>query len=68
MAALPPDLVRKLFEVRGQLTADEQSQLMQLLAAIPSAELPAVAAQLGPMSADDVLAMVRKHLAPVKGD
>ncbi len=68
MAALPPDLVRKLFEVRGQLTADEQSQLMQLLAAIPPDELPAVAAQLGPMSADDVLAMVRKHLAPVKGD
>ena len=28
MAALPPDLVRMLFEVRAHLTADEQSRLM----------------------------------------
>lgn len=69
MAALPPDLVRKLFEVRAQLSADEQSQLMQLLSAIPPDELPAIAAQLESMSTDEVLVMVRKQLgAPVKGD
>src|SRR5262249_41379049 len=69
LAALPPELVHKLFEVRAQLTADEQSQLMHLLAAIPPDELPAIAAQLEPMSTDEVIAMVRKQLAtPVKGD
>jgi hypothetical protein len=68
MAALPPDLVRKLFEVRAQLSADEKSQLMQVLSSIPPDELPAIAAQLEPMSTDEVLAMVRQQLAPVKGD
>lgn len=69
MAALPPDLVRKVFEVRGQLTPDEQSQLMQLLSAIPPDELPAIAAQLEPMSTEEVVAMLRTQLAtPVKGD
>lgn len=56
LAALPPDLVRKLFEVRAQLSAEEQSQLMHLLSAIPPGELPAIAAQLEPMSTDEVLA------------
>lgn len=69
MAALPPDLVRKVFEVRGQLTPDEQSQLMQLLSAIPPDELPAIAAQLEPMSTEEVVAMLRTQLAtPAKGD
>ncbi len=69
MAALPPDLVRKLFEVRAHLSADEQSRLMQLLSAIPPDELPAIASQLEPMSTDDVIAMVRKQLpTPTKGD
>jgi hypothetical protein len=69
MAALPPDLVRKVFEVRGQLTPDEQSQLMQLLSAIPPDEMPAIAAQLEPMSTEEVVAMLRTQLAtPVKGD
>jgi hypothetical protein len=69
MAALPPDLVRKVFEVRGQLTSDEQSQLLQLLSAIPPDELPAIAAQLEPMSTEEVVAMLRTQLAtPVKGD
>ncbi len=63
MAALPPDLVRKLFEVRAQLSADEQSRLMQLLSAIPPDELPAIAAQVEPMSTDEVIAMVRKQIA-----
>lgn len=67
MAALPPDVVRKLLEVRAQLTADEQSQLMQLLSAIPPDELPAIAAELEPMSTDKVLAMLRTQLATVKG-
>lgn len=69
MAALPPDLVRKLFEVRTQLTADEQSQLMQLLSAIPPDDLPAVAASLESMSTADVLTTVRQQLAAVaKGE
>lgn len=69
MAALPPDIVRKLFEVRAQLTADEQSQLMQLLSVIPPDDLPAIAAQLEPMSTDEVVAMVRNQLAtPMKGE
>jgi hypothetical protein len=69
LAALPPNLVRKLFDVRAQLSADEHSQLMKLLSAIPPDELPAIAAELEPMSTDEVLAMVRKQLAaPVKGD
>lgn len=69
MAALPPDLVRKLFDVRAQLTADEQSQLMQLLSAIPPDELPSIATQLEPMSTEEVVAMVRTQLAtPAKGD
>lgn len=63
MAALPAELVRKLFEVRAQLTADEQSQLMELLSAIPPDELPAVAASLESMSTSEVLATVRKQLA-----
>jgi len=67
LASLPPDLTRKLFEVHGQLSADEQSKLMQLLAAIPPDELPAIAAQLAPMSTDDVLAMLRNQLAAMKG-
>jgi hypothetical protein len=67
LAALPPDLMRKLLEVRAQLTAEEQSQLMQLLSAIPPEELPAISAQLEPMSTDDVLAMLRTQLAAMKG-
>jgi hypothetical protein len=68
MAALPPELLRKLLEVRAQLTADEQVTLMQLLSVIPPDELPAIAAQLESMPMDEVLAMVRKQLAPMKGD
>jgi len=69
MAALPPDLVRRLFDVHAQLTADEQQQLMQLLSSIPPDELPAIAAQLEPMSTDEVVATLRTQLAPpVKGD
>lgn len=68
LAALPPDLVRKLFEVRAQLSTDEQAQLMQLLAAMPADELPAIAASLQAMSTDEVLATIRKQLAsPEKG-
>lgn len=67
LAALPPDLMRKLLDVRAQLTAEEQSQLMHLLSAIPPDELPAIAAQLEPMSTDDVLAMLRTQLAAMKG-
>lgn len=67
LAALPPDLMRKLLEVRAQLTAEEQSQLMQLLSAIPPDELPAIAAQLEPMSTEDVLAMLRAQLTAMKG-
>ena len=67
LAALPPDLMRKLLEVRAQLTAEEQAQLMQLLSAIPPDELPAIAAQLEPMSTDDVLAVLRTQLAAMKG-
>jgi hypothetical protein len=62
LAALPPDLVRKLFEVRAQLSAEEQSQLMQLLSAIPPDELAGIAASLGSMSTDEVLATVRTQL------
>ncbi len=68
MAALPPNLVRKLLEVRTQLSADEQSRLMQLISAMPQDELPAIAAALESMSIDELLATVRTHLAtPVKG-
>ncbi len=67
LAALPPDLVRKLFAVREQLSAEEQSQLMQLLSAIPPDELPAIAAQLEPMSTVEVLAMLRTQLSAMKG-
>jgi hypothetical protein len=67
LAALPPDLMRKLLDVRAQLTAEEQSQLIPLLSAIPPDELPAIAAQLEPMSTDDVLAMLRTQLAAMKG-
>jgi hypothetical protein len=62
LAALPPDLVRKLFEVRAQLSAEEQSKLMQLLSAIPPDELSTIAATLGSMSTDEVLATVRTQL------
>jgi hypothetical protein len=62
LAALPPDLVRKLFEVRAQLSAEEQSKLMQLLSAIPPDELSTIAASLGSMSTDEVLATVRTQL------
>jgi hypothetical protein len=68
LASLPPELTRKLFEVHGQLSADEQSKLMRLLSVIPPDELPAIAAQLAPMSTDDVLAMLRNQLASMKGE
>jgi hypothetical protein len=43
--------------------------MMQLLSAIPPDDLPAIAAQLEPMSTDEVIAMVRRQLAAsVKGD
>jgi hypothetical protein len=67
LASLPPDLVRKVFAVREQLSTEEQSRLMQLLSAIPPEELPAIAAQLEPMSTDEVLAMLRTQLAAMKG-
>jgi hypothetical protein len=68
LASLPPELTRKLFEVHGQLSADEQSKLMRLLSVIPPEELPAIAAELAPMSTDDVLAMLRNQLASMKGE
>ncbi len=69
LAALPPALVRKLLEVRAQLSTAEQEQLMQLLSAMPPDELPAIAASLESMSTDEVVATVRKQLAaPGKGD
>ncbi len=69
LAALPPALVRKLLEVRAQLSTAEQEQLMQLLSVMPPDELPTIAASLESMSTDEVLATVRKQLvAPVKGD
>jgi hypothetical protein len=68
LASLPPELTRKLFEVHGQLSADEQSRLMRLLSVIPPEELPAIAAELAPMSTDDVLAMLRNQLASMKGE
>jgi hypothetical protein len=69
MAALPPDLVRKLLEVRAQLSADEQSRLMQLISAMPPDELPGIAAALESMPTDELLATVRNQLAtPVKGE
>lgn len=67
-ASLPSELTRKLFEVHGQLSADEQSKLMRLLSVIPPEELPAIAAELAPMSTEDVLAMLRNQLTSMKGE
>lgn len=68
MASLPPALVRKVFAVRAQLSADEQSRLMQLLSVMPPEELMAIAASFESMSTDEVLATVRSQIAvPVKG-
>jgi hypothetical protein len=68
MASLPPALVSKVFAVRAQLSADEQSRLMQLLSVMPAEELVAIAASFDSMSTDEVLATVRSQIAvPVKG-
>lgn len=68
MASLPPALVSKVFAVRAQLTADEQSRLMQLLSVMPPEELVAIAASFESMSTEEVLATVRSQIAvPVKG-
>ena len=68
LAALPPELLRKLFEVRAQLSTDEQSRLMQLVSAFPPDELPAIATQMESLSADELLATIRKHIAPTRGE
>lgn len=68
MASLPPALVSKVFAVRAQLSADEQSRLMQLLSVMPPEELVAIAASFESMSTEEVLATVRSQIAvPVKG-
>jgi hypothetical protein len=67
MASLPPALVSKVFAVRAQLSADEQSRLMRLLSVMPAEELVAIAASFESMSTDEVLATVRSQIAvPVK--
>lgn len=68
MASLPPALVSKVFAVRAQLSAEEQSQLMQLLSVMPPEELVAIAASFESMSTEEVLATVRSQIAVlVKG-
>jgi hypothetical protein len=68
MASLPPALVSKVFAVRAQLSAEEQSRLMQLLSVMPPDELVAIAASFESMSTEEVLATVRSQIAvPVKG-
>jgi hypothetical protein len=68
MASLPPALVSKVFAVRAQLSAEEQSRLMQLLSVMPPEELVAIAGSFESMSTEDVLTTVRNQIAvPVKG-
>ena len=66
LASLPPELVRKLLEVKALLTTDEQSRMMQLISVMPADELQALAASMESMTADELVATVRGYLTPGK--
>lgn len=63
LTSLPPALLAKLFEVKAQLSTEEQSTLMQMLSALPPGEVTLISAQLEPMTTDAIVAMIRRELA-----
>ena len=65
VAALPPEFMTKLREVRELLTPDEQSRLMPFVMAIAPDDLPAIAAELMPKTIDEIAAIFRAQLAKV---
>lgn len=62
LAALPPDVVRKVFDVKALLSTDEQSRLMQMISAMPPDEWPAIAASMESMTTEEVVETVRRFL------
>ena len=63
MAAMPPDVLGRLMQVRAQLTANEQDRLKTLFQSFDPADLPMITAEFSSRTVDELLAFLRARIA-----